>query len=125
MKNTVELAAEFIHHGALVDANALLKDVEYKNPSQVQYYSLFKGHQDSRAINEACCRHDVYRVPRVGEETAVNTVRQVWQAGRKTYTTTLNERVSKASIKKSSGSGLMTTSLVSLRALLPTRGFLD
>lgn len=47
MKNTVELAAEFIH---LVDANALLKDecgVEYKNPSQVQYYSLFTEHEQA------------------------------------------------------------------------------
>lgn len=26
MKNTVELAAEFIHRGMVVDANALLKD---------------------------------------------------------------------------------------------------
>lgn len=26
MKNTVELAAEFIHRAAFVDANALLKD---------------------------------------------------------------------------------------------------
>ena len=116
MKNTVELAAEFIHHGALVDANALLKDecgVEYKNPSQVQYYSLFKDHQDSRAINEAlkhvadmlgCMTYIEYqesssRLTIVGEETAVNTVRQVWQAGLKTYTTTLNERVSKANVK--------------------------
>lgn len=35
MKNTIELAAEFIRHAAFVDANALLKDVEYRNPSQV------------------------------------------------------------------------------------------
>ena len=45
-----ELAAEFIHHGALVDANALLKEecgVEYKNPSQVQYYSLFTEHEQA------------------------------------------------------------------------------
>lgn len=56
MKNTIELAAEFIHHAAFVDANALLKDecgVEYKNPSQVQYYALFRDHNDTRAINEA------------------------------------------------------------------------
>lgn len=116
MKNTVELAAEFIRHGALVDANALLKDecgVEYKNPSQVQYYSLFRAHQDSRAINEAlkhvadmlgCKTYIEYqesssRLTIVGEETAVNTVRQVWQTGLKTYTTTLNERVSKANVK--------------------------
>lgn len=50
MKNTIELAAAF------VDANALLKDecgVEYKKPSQVVYYALFKDHDDSKAINEA------------------------------------------------------------------------
>jgi len=52
MKNTIELAAEFIHRGMVVDANALLKEkdecgVEYKVPSQAQYYALFK------AINEA------------------------------------------------------------------------
>lgn len=35
----------------------------------------------------------------VGEEMVVGTVRQVWQTALKTYTTTLNERVSKASIK--------------------------
>jgi hypothetical protein len=39
------------------------------------------------------------RLTVVGEEMAVNTVRQVWQTALKTYTTTLNERVSKASIK--------------------------
>lgn len=53
MKNTVELAAEFIRRGMVVDANALLKDecgVEYQEPSQAQYYVLFK---DSKAINEA------------------------------------------------------------------------
>lgn len=35
MKNTIELAAEFIRCAAFVDANALLKDeygVEYKKP---------------------------------------------------------------------------------------------
>lgn len=40
MKNTIELAAEFIRRAAFVDANALLKDecgVEYKKPSQVQW----------------------------------------------------------------------------------------
>lgn len=35
----------------------------------------------------------------VGEEAAVNIVRHVWQTALKTYTTILNERVSKASIK--------------------------
>lgn len=39
------------------------------------------------------------RLTVVGEEMAVGTVRQVWQTALKTYTTTLNERVSKASIK--------------------------
>ena len=116
MKNTIELAAEFIRRAAFVDANALLKDecgVEYKKPSQVQYYALFKDHDDSKAINEAlkhvadmlgCMTYIEYQEPSsrltvVGEEMAVNTVRQVWQTALKTYTATLNERVSKASIK--------------------------
>ena len=111
MKNTIELAAEFIRRAAFVDANALLKDecgVEYKKPSQVQYYALFKDHDDSKAINEAlkhvadmlgCMTYIEYqestsRLTIVGEEMAVNTVRQVWQTALKTYTTTLNERVS-------------------------------
>ena len=116
MKNTIELAAEFIRRAAFVDANALLKDecgVEYKKPSQVQYYALFKDHDDSKAINEAlkhiadmlgCMTYIEYqesasRLTVVGEEVAVGTVRDVWRIALKTYTTTLNERVSKASIK--------------------------
>lgn len=116
MKNTIELAAEFIRRAAFVDANALLKDecgVEYRNPSQVQYYALFRDHDDSRAINEAlkhvadmlgCMTSIEYqestsRLTVVGEEMAVGTVRHVWRTALKTYETTLNERVSKASIK--------------------------
>ena len=115
-KNTVELAAEFISHTAFVDANVLLKDecgVEYKEPSQAQYYALFEDHDDAKAINEAlkhvadmlgCVSSIEYqestsRLTIVGEETAVNTVRHVWQTALRTYTKTLNERVSKASIK--------------------------
>lgn len=96
MKNTIELAAEFIRRAAFVDANALLKDecgVEYKKPSQVEYYELFKDRDDSKAINEAlkhvadmlgCMTYIEYqestsRLTIVGEEVAVNTVRQVWQ----------------------------------------------
>lgn len=116
MKNTIELAAEFIRRAAFVDANALLKDecgVEYKKPSHVEYYALFEDHDDSKAINEAlkhaadmlgCMTYIDYQEPAsrltiVGEEMAVSTVRQVWQTALKTYTTTLNERVSKAPIK--------------------------
>lgn len=116
MKNTIELAAEFIRRAAFVDANALLKDecgVEYKKPSQVQYYALFKDHDDSKAINEAlkhvadmlgCMTYIEYqestsRLTVVGEEMAVDTVRHVWRIALKTYMATLNERVSKASIK--------------------------
>lgn len=53
MKNTIELAAELIRRAAFVDANARLKDecgVEYKEPSQAQYYALFKDHEDSRPL---------------------------------------------------------------------------
>lgn len=116
MKNTIELAAEFIRRAAFVDANALLKDecgVEYQKPSQAQYYSLFRDHEDSKAMNEAlkhvadilgCMTYIEYqestsRLTVVGEEMAVDAVRHVWQIALKTYTTTLNERVSKASIK--------------------------
>ena len=116
MKNTVELAAEFIQRGMVVDANALLKDecgVEYQEPSQAQYYALFKDHEDSKAMNEAlkhvadmlgCMTYIEYRestsrLTVVGEEMAVGAVRHVWRTALKTYTTTLNERVSKASIK--------------------------
>lgn len=108
--------AEFIRRAAFVDANALLKDecgVEYKKPSQVEYYALFKDHDDSKAINEAlkhvadmlgCMTYIEYqestsRLTVVGEEMAVNTVRHVGRIALKTYTVTLNERVSKASIK--------------------------
>ena len=94
MKHT----AEFIRRAAFVDANALLKDergVEYKNPSQVQYYGLFK---DAKAINEAL-KHVEYqeatsRLTIVGEEDDVNAVRLAWETAPRTYTTTLNERVS-------------------------------
>lgn len=90
MKNTIELAAEFIRRAAFVDANALLKDecgVEYRNPSQTQYYALFKDHEDAKAINEAlkhvadmlgCMTYIEYqestsRLTVVGEEMAVGT----------------------------------------------------
>lgn len=108
MKNTIELAAEFIRRAAFVDANALLKDecgVEYKKP---EYYALFKDHDDSKAINEAlkhvadmlgCMTYIEYqestsRLTVVGEEMAVDTVRRVWRIALKTHTTTLNGRVS-------------------------------
>ena len=113
MKNTIELAAEFIRRAAFVDANALLQDecgVEYQEPSQAQYYALFRDHDDSKAINEALkhvadmpgrMTHIEYQesTSRLGEEMAVGTVRQAWHTALKTYTTTLNERVSKPSIK--------------------------
>lgn len=116
MKSTIELAAEFIRRAAFVDANALLKDecgVEYQEPSQAQYYALFKDHDDAKAINEAlkhvsdmlgCMTYIKYqesasRLTVVGEEVAVGTVRQVWRTGLKNYTTTLNGRVSKANVK--------------------------
>lgn len=116
MKNTIELAAEFIRHAAFVDAHALLKDecgVEYQEPSQAQYYALFKDHEDAKAINEAlkhaadmlgCMTHIEYqesssKLTVVGEEIAVGAVRHVWKTALETYTATLNERVSKATIK--------------------------
>lgn len=116
MKNTIELAAEFIRRAAFVDAHALLKDacgVEYQEPSQAQYYALFRDHEDSKAINEAlkhiadmlgCMTYLEYqesasRLTIVGEEMAVDTIRHVWRTALETYETPLNKRVSKASIK--------------------------
>nr|DAR77973.1 MAG TPA: hypothetical protein [Caudoviricetes sp.] len=110
MKNTVGLAAGLIRRAAFVDANALLKDecgVECRGPSQVWYYGLFKG---SKAINEAlkhvagmlgcvsCIRYQgsASGLVVVGEEMGS---RRVWRMALKTYTTTLSEWVSKASIK--------------------------
>lgn len=99
VSSTMGLSDEEHHrtgHAAFVDANALLKD-EYRNPSQVQYYALFRG------INEALTSIEYQRpssgLTIVGEEAAVNIVRHVWRTALKTYETTLNERVSKASIK--------------------------
>lgn len=110
MKNTIELAVELIRRAAFADANALLKDeygVEYKKPSQVQYYALFRDRNDPKTVNEAlkhvadtlgCMTHIDYqeyisKLTIIGEETAVSTVRQVWERALETYTT-LNERVS-------------------------------
>lgn len=103
MKNTIKLAAEFIRRPAFVDANTLLKDecsVEYKKPSQVQYYALFKDHDDREALKHVAdmlgCMTYIKSASRL---TVVDEEDSVWQIALKTYTTTLNERVSKASIK--------------------------
>lgn len=100
MKNAVELAAEFIRRAAFVDANALLKDecgVEYKKPSQAQYYAWFKDRDESKAVNEAlkhvadmlgCMTSIEYQELTIaGEGDSINTVRQTTL---KTDTTTLN-----------------------------------
>lgn len=94
---------------AFVDANALLKDecgVEYKKPSQVRYYALFKDHGALKHVADMLgCMTYIESTSRL-----TMAVRRVWQIALKTYMVTLNERVSKASIKaeKSSGSGRMT-----------------
>lgn len=76
----------------------------------MSYYALFRG---QRAFNEAlkhvadmlgCMTSIEYQRPSssltiVGEEAAVNIVSHVWRTALKTYETTLNERVSKGSIK--------------------------
>ena len=116
MKNTIGLAAELIRRAAFVDANALLKDeygVEYQEPSQLQYYALFKDHEDPKAINEAlkhiagmlgCMTHIEYQestsmLTIVGEKDTVNTIRRIWEAALKTRAAGRNEQMSKASIK--------------------------
>lgn len=116
MKNIVELAAEFILRTAFVDANALLKDecsVEYQEPSQAQNYALLK---DPKAVNEPL-KHIADMLGRmthtestsrptvVGEEVVVGAIRHVWRIALKTYTTTLNERVSKDYMTFDAGGG--------------------
>lgn len=107
------MAAGFICRAAFVGANALLKDecgVEYRGPSQAWYYALFRGHGGSKAINGAlkhvagvlgCMTCIGYQ----GSSSGLMVVgegmggRRVWRAALKTYMVTLNEWVSRASIK--------------------------
>ena len=80
MKNIIELAAEFIRRAAFVDANALLKDecgVENQEPSQAQYYALFKDHEALKHVADmlGCMTYIEYQEPTsrltvVGEEVA-------------------------------------------------------
>lgn len=56
MKHPVELAAWLFRRGEFVLGNDVLNDkcgVEYRNPSQVEYYVIYRDHSDARIINES------------------------------------------------------------------------
>lgn len=56
MRHPIELAAYFFRRGEFVLGNDVLMDeygVEYSNPSQVEYYAIYRDHSDARAINES------------------------------------------------------------------------
>lgn len=64
MRHPIELAARFIRRGEFVLGNDVLMDeygVEYSNPSQVEYYAIYRDHSDARAINESLkCVAEMY-----------------------------------------------------------------
>jgi hypothetical protein len=99
MTDTVELAAQFIRRGYEVLANDILKDecgVEYKIPTQVQFYAIHRDHVDAKVINESlqwiaemygCVTYmeqekDSSRLTIVGEDAAVIALREVWSLAR-------------------------------------------
>lgn len=96
MRHPIVLAAQFFRRGDFVLGNDVLSDeygVEYKHPSQVEYYAVYRDHSDARAINEslkniaemygclAYLESDAYtgRLVVVGEEGAVNRVKYAWR----------------------------------------------
>lgn len=96
MRHPIVLAAQFFRRGDFVLGNDVLSDeygVEYKHPSQVEYYAVYRDHSDARAINESlkniaemcgCLTYlesdtSIGRLVVVGEEGAVNRVKYVWR----------------------------------------------
>lgn len=96
MKHPVELAAQFIRRDNIVLANDVLKDeygVEYKHPSQVEYYAIYQDHSDAKVVNESlksiaemygcstCLASDAYtgKLTIVGEEDAISLLKYVWR----------------------------------------------
>ena len=96
MRHPIESAAWLFRRGEFVLGNDVLKDeysVEYKHPSQAEYYAIYRDHPDARAINESLKRiaemygcltymeqeKDSSRLTIVGEDDAVVTLREVWR----------------------------------------------
>lgn len=96
MRHPIELAAGFFRRGEFVLGNDVLKDeydIEYKNPSQVEYYAVYRDHSDARVINESlkniaemygCLTYsesDAYtgRLTIVGEDDIISFLKYVWR----------------------------------------------
>lgn len=96
MRHPIESAAWLFRRGEFVLGNDVLKDeysVEYKHPSQAEYYAIYRDHPDARAINESlksiaemygcltCLASDAYtgKLTIVGEEDMVSLLKHVWR----------------------------------------------
>lgn len=96
MRHPIESAAWFFRRGEFVLGNDVLKDeygVEYKHPSQAEYYAIYRDHSDARAINESlksiaemygcltCLASDAYtgQLTIVGEEDTISLLKYVWR----------------------------------------------
>lgn len=96
MRHPIVLAAQFFRRGYFVLGNDVLRDeygVEYKHPSQVEYYAVYRDHSDARAINEslkniaemygclAYLESDAYtgRLTIVGEDDIISLLKYVWR----------------------------------------------
>lgn len=94
MRHPIESAAWLFRRGEFVLGNDVLKDeysVEYKHPSQAEYYAIYRDHPDARAINESlksiaemygcltCLASDAYtgKLTIVGEEDSISLLKHV------------------------------------------------
>lgn len=118
MRHPIESAAWLFRRGEFVLGNDVLKDeysVEYKHPSQAEYYAIYRDHPDARAINESlksiaemygcltCLASDAYtgKLTIVGEDDAIVTLREVWRLARSDeygYEAAMKPRVWEANI---------------------------
>ena len=97
MSHPIELAAWFFRRGEFVLGNDVLMDeygVEYSNPSQVEYYAIYRDHSDARAINESLkCVAEMYgcltylesdadtgKLTIVGEGDVISFLKYCWRA---------------------------------------------
>lgn len=96
MRHPIESAAWLFRRGEIVLGNDVLKDeysVEYKHPSQAEYYAIYRDHPDARAINESlksiaemygcltCLASNAYtgKLTIVGEENTVSLLQRYWR----------------------------------------------
>lgn len=119
MRHPIGLAAYFFRRGEIVLGNDVLMDdygVEYSNPSQVEYYAIYRDHSDARAINEAlkyvaemygclaCLASDAYtgKLTIVGEDGIISFLKYCWRVALSDeygYDAKLKKRVLDANIQ--------------------------